>query len=207
LECLAAIFGELLREVVRGNGDHAEVRSELLSGGLRELELTSDEVVALGAEMLVEDDLVHGFGEVNVDLVEESGGVGGGLATETLGVLGHGEDTADLVVVHLRDLVLGHVLDVVVILKESVSLDTLVEGCLEPRGENNGIFLIEQNEDAVEAAFLLGVFPVAVVAFSACSELGHLQLTPVAQAVLVTPESLGVNSVLSGIGAPLLGGL
>jgi hypothetical protein len=103
--------------------------------------------------------------------------------------------------------VLGHVLDIVVILEESISLDTFVEGGLEPGGKNNGIFIIEENKDAVETALLLGVLPETVVAFSSLSELGDLELSPVAEAVLVTPESLSVNAFLASVGAPLFGGL
>jgi hypothetical protein len=76
--------------------------------------------------------------------------------------------------------VLGHVLNIVVILEESISLDTFVEGGLEPGGKNNGIFIIEENKDAVKTALLLGVFPETVVAFGTLSELGDLQLSPVA---------------------------
>jgi hypothetical protein len=69
LKCLAAVLRELLGEVVRGDGDHAEVRGGLLGSSLGELQLTGDEVVSFSAKMLVKDDLVHGLGEVDVDLV------------------------------------------------------------------------------------------------------------------------------------------
>lgn len=77
LESLAAVFGELLREVVRRDADHSKVRSFLLSSGLRKVELSSDEAGALVAEMLVEDDSVHRFCEVDVDFVKKGGGVRG----------------------------------------------------------------------------------------------------------------------------------
>jgi hypothetical protein len=54
-----------------------------------------------------------------------------------------------LVVVNLGDLVLGHVLNVVVVLEKSISLDTLVEGGLESGGKNDGVFFIEENEDSL----------------------------------------------------------
>jgi len=77
LESLAAVFGELLREVVRRDTDHSKVRSFLLSSGLRKVELSSDEAGALVAEMLVEDDSVHRLCEVDVDFVKKGGGVRG----------------------------------------------------------------------------------------------------------------------------------
>lgn len=77
LKSLTAVLRELLGEVVRRDGDHAEVRGGLLSGSLGELKLTGDQVSSLSAQVLVEDDLVHSLGEVDVDLVQEGGGVGG----------------------------------------------------------------------------------------------------------------------------------
>jgi hypothetical protein len=197
----------LLGEVVGRDGDHAEVRSFLLFGSLRKRELTSDQVVSTCAQVLVKNDFVHSLGEVDVDLVEEGSGVRGGLTTETLGVLRHGEDTANLVVVDFGNLVLGHVLNIVVILQESISLDTLVEGGFKPGRKNNGIFFIKENVNTVKTALLLSVLPESVIAFSTRSEFGDLQLAPVAQTVLVTPKPLGINSVLAGMIAPLFGGL
>lgn len=111
-----------------------------------------------------------------------------------------------MVVVNLGDLVLGHVLNVVVVLEKSISLDTLVEGGLKSGGKNDGVFFIEENEDSVLAALLLGVLPVSVVALSTRSEFGDLKLAPVAQAVFVTPETLSIDSFLASELAPLFSG-
>ena len=81
LKCLAAVLRELLREVVRRDSDHAEVRGGLLGGGLRYLELTSDQVVSLSAQMLVEDDFVHSLSEVDVDFVKKGGCIRGRFST------------------------------------------------------------------------------------------------------------------------------
>ena len=78
LEGLEAVLGESLSERVMrlGDADHAKVRRKLLRHGRGQIELTGDEALSTLVQVLVEDDVVHGLGEVSVDLVQKSGRVG-----------------------------------------------------------------------------------------------------------------------------------
>jgi len=76
--------------------------------------------------VLVKDDLVHSFGKVNIHLVEEGGSVSRRLATEGFGVLSLLQDTVSLVGVYLRNLVLRHVINIVVVLDKGVSVLSLL---------------------------------------------------------------------------------
>ena len=71
LECLATELGELLGEIVRRNRDHTVHRSRPFKWFIRKVELTRDQISTLGFQMLIEDDLIHSLGKVNIDLVEE----------------------------------------------------------------------------------------------------------------------------------------
>jgi hypothetical protein len=142
--------------------DHAKIRWQfgLLSGW--QVEWSSDQVVSFLVQMLVENDVVHRLGEIQVDLIQLCGRVSRTLSSQSLGVLGHGEDTIDLVVVNLRDLVLWHVLNVVVVLDESVSVDSGLVGSLESLYEDVRVLLVEENKDTSETALDLGDLPAAL---------------------------------------------
>jgi len=73
--------------------------------------------------------------------------------------LGHGEDSVDLVVVNFWNLVLWHVLNVVVVLDESISVDTVLIGVLKAINELFGVFLVKDDEDARQSTLQLGDFP------------------------------------------------
>jgi hypothetical protein len=124
--------GEYFVEVVLWNPDHAEVGGGLLLWGWGKVKLTGDEVVLLVGAVLVEDDLVHGLGKVDRNLVEKCCCVSGGLAAECLGVLSHQENAVGLVGVNFGDLVLGHVVDVVVVLDQGISISALLVSSGEP---------------------------------------------------------------------------
>lgn len=64
-------------EVVLGDPDHTEEGGGLLLWGRGKVQLASDEVVLLVGTMLVEDNLIHGLGKVDGNLVEESCRVSG----------------------------------------------------------------------------------------------------------------------------------
>ena len=127
------------------------------------MKLTSDQVRAFLVQVLVEDDVVHGLREVSIDLVQKGCGVSRALTTECLRVLGHGEDAVDLVVVNLRDLVLWHVLNVVVVLDESVSVDTVLVCALKALDKLIWGLLVKDDENARQAALQLGDFPNTLV--------------------------------------------
>jgi hypothetical protein len=61
--------------------------------------------------------------------------------------------------------VFWHVLNVVDILDQGVSVNSVLVGLFEPTAENTRVLIIEHYVDAIEAAALLCVFPVAFVAF------------------------------------------
>ena len=197
LKCLKAVLRESFGEGVTGlrNADHTEVWGGALLLGGRQVELTSDQVGALFVEMLVKDDVVHRLGEVAIDLVEKRGRVGGGLATERLRVLGHGENAVHLVVVNLRDLVLWHVLNVVVVLDESVSIDSVVIGALEALNKLAVAFLVEDDENARQAALNLRHLPDTLEALRLGQVLEQAKLAPVTELVLVLPETVGTDTI------------
>jgi len=113
-----AEIAELFWEVVWWNSDHTHLRSWWLHLLFWEHKRSTDEIWSISLKMLVEDDLVHGLGELKVYLTQESSGVRGALASELLGVLSHAEDTVDLLVIDLWDLMSWHVLDVEVVFEK-----------------------------------------------------------------------------------------
>lgn len=196
LQSLEAVLGEGLGEGVLGDGDadHTQVGGLLLGGLGRQVELTSDQVGALLVEMLVEDDVVHRLGEVSVDLVEEGCGVGRGLSTECLRVLSHGQDAVHLVVVDLRDLMLRHVLNVVAVLDEGVSMDSVLVGAFKALDKVTWVFLIEHDEDPSEADLLLRDLPDTFVSRRLRQVFEESDGAPIAQVVFVLPETVGANT-------------
>lgn len=98
--------------------------------------------------MLIKDDVVHGLGKVNVHLVEQSGGISRRLTAESFSVLGHSENAVHLVAVNFGNLVFGHVFNIVVVLYQGISVDSLLVSSLEATREDSGVFFVEQNVDA-----------------------------------------------------------
>lgn len=66
--------------------------------------------------MLIKDDIVHRFGKIDVDFVQECRGVSRRLSPQCFRGLGHSQNAIDLVVVDFGDLVTRHVLNVVIVL-------------------------------------------------------------------------------------------
>ena len=201
-------FGE--RVAGRRDRDHSHVRGLSLLLGRGQHELTGDKVGALLVQMLVEDDVVHGLGEVGVDLVEQGGGVSRALTSQGLRVLGHGQNAVDLVVVDLRNLVLGHVLNVVVVLDESVSIDTVLIGAFKALNELLRLLLVKDDEDTCKAALQLGDFPDTLEALRLGQVLEETEGAPVAQLVLVLPQTVGTDTLkgdhaLATAAKPVLG--
>lgn len=115
--------------------------------------------------MLVKNDLIHRLAEVYVNLVEESDGVIRALATEVLGGLSKLQNAVGLVGVDVWNLVFWHVFNVVAILDKGISVDSVLISLFKPTAKNTRILIIEHYVDAIEAATLFRVFPVAFVAF------------------------------------------
>ena len=89
---------------------------------------------------------------------------------------------------------LGHVLDVIVVLDQSVGVDTVLVGVLEALDEGLGVLLIEDDEDASQAALQLGDLPDALIALRLAQILEQTELAPVTQLVLVLPEAVGTDT-------------
>ncbi len=73
LKSAEAELAKLLREVVWRDLYHSEKGRFLSLWNWREFQLSSDQVVILTKNVLVEDDLVHSFSEINIYLVEKRG--------------------------------------------------------------------------------------------------------------------------------------
>jgi hypothetical protein len=67
------------------------------------------------------------------------------------------------------------------------------------------VFFVEDNKDSVKTALFLGVFPETIVAFSFRAETCDSNSTPVAELVLVTPETLSSDTLFSRVLAPRAG--
>lgn len=73
LKSAEAELAELFREVVWWDLYHSEKGRFFSFWNWREFQLSSDQVVVLAKNVLVEDDLVHSFSEINIYLVEKRG--------------------------------------------------------------------------------------------------------------------------------------
>ena len=159
------------------------------------MKLASDKVGTFLVQMLVEDDVVHGLGEVGIDLVQKRGCVCGTLASEGLRVLSHRQDAIDLVVVNFRDLVLWHVLNIVTVLDKSVGIDTVLIGALEALDELFGLFLVKNDEDTSKTGLQLGDFPDTLVTLRFRQVLKKSELAPIAELILVLPKTVCTNTL------------
>jgi len=61
--------------------------------------------------------------------------------------LSHGKNSVHLFAFNLRNLMFWHVFDVVVILDESIGIDTFVVSGSKPASENSRVFFIEKDEN------------------------------------------------------------
>jgi hypothetical protein len=99
--------------------------------------------------------------------------------------------------------VLRHVLDVVLVLDESIGTDPVLISLFESLGEMAGIFVVKNNENAVHSAFLFGVLPVTLVALGLWQVFEQTEPAPIAKFVLVLPETLGANAVARDAAIPV----
>lgn len=116
--------------------------------------------------MLVKDDVVHSFRKVNIDLVQESCGVCGRLSAQSFCGLGHCEDAVYLVVVNFGDLMARHVLNVVIVLDECVSMHAILVRTFKTLNELLWIFFVKNDEDSGKTALFLGNFPITLKALT-----------------------------------------
>lgn len=75
-------------------------------------------------------------------------------------------------------------------------MNSVLVSLFEPTSENARVLIIKHYVDAIEAAALLCVLPVAFVALGLRKELQYAEFAPVAEAILVFPEALGTNALL-----------
>ena len=106
-------------------------------------------------------------------------------------ILGHAENSIDVLVVDLWDLVSRHVLNVEVVFEERVSFHSGFVGDVESISELSWVLLVEEDVDSVKSALLFGVFPIALVSLRLEEVLLDLELSPEAEAVLILPETSG----------------
>ena len=66
---------------------------------------------------------------------------------------------------------LGHVLDIVVVLNQSIGINTLLVGGSEAASENSRVLFIEENENSSKTDLFSGVFPEAFKAIGLRQEL------------------------------------
>ncbi len=85
--------------------------------------------------------------------------------------MSHRQHSIYLVNLDFRNLMLGHVLDIVVVLNQSIGINTLLVGGSEAASENSRVLFIEENENSSKSDFFSGVFPEAFKAISLGQEL------------------------------------
>ena len=99
---------------------------------------------------------------------------------------------------------LGHILDVIVVLDQSVGVDTVLVSVLEALDESLGVLLVEDDEDASQAALQLGDLPDTLIALRLAQILEQTELAPVAQLVLVLPEAVGTDTFDGSVSCAVL---
>ena len=104
-----------------------------------------------------------------------------------------------MIVVDFWDLVLRHVLDIVVVLDESVSVDSVLVGALIALNKHLEVLLIKDDADTGQAALLLGDVPDTLEALRLRQVLEETDLAPVAKLVLVLPETVGSDTIGSHV--------
>lgn len=90
---------------------------------------------------------------------------------------------------------LGHIFDVVVVFDQSIGVDSLLISCSETTCKNSGIFFIKKDENTGETDFLSGVLPKTFITISLWKVLHNSEFSPVAETVLIFPETLSANTV------------
>jgi hypothetical protein len=103
-----------------------------------------------------------------------------------------------LLIVNFGNLMSRHVFDIIVVSYHRISIYSRHVGLLESFGEYSGVFLVKENEYSIKAALFLGVFPVALVSL-ALEILLDSALSPVAEALLVLPQTLRADALGDGV--------
>ena len=154
LQSLKGVLRESLRKrILRDwSTNHSKIWRRLLLRFWRQMKLPCNKIGSFHVQVLVENYVVHRLRKVSVYLVQVLCRFSRGLTAKRLRVLGHGKDAIDLVIVNLRDLVLGHVFNVVAVLYESVRVDTVLESPLKALNELFGVLIIEDDKDSRETA-------------------------------------------------------
>jgi hypothetical protein len=91
-----------------------------------------------------------------------------------------------------------HVFDIIVVSYHRIRIYSRYVGLLESFSEYSRVFLVKENEYSIKAALFLGVFPVALVSLT-LEVLLDSALPPVAEAVLVLPETLCAHTLGHGV--------
>ena len=104
-----------------------------------------------------------------------------------------------MLVVDFRDLVSWHVLNIVVVSYDRISICTSLVGLFKPLREYSGILLIKEKEYSEKAAFFLGVLPETLESIALGKILLDANLAPVAKTVFVAPETLTADTLGRGV--------
>jgi len=89
-----------------------------------------------------------------------------------------------------------HIFDIVVILNQSIGINTLLVGCFKSTGKNSWVFFIEKYENTCKSDFFSSVLPKTFITISLGKVLHNFKLAPVAKSILVFPEALGTYAFL-----------
>ena len=87
-----------------------------------------------------------------------------------------------------------HIFNVVAVFNKSICIDSVLVSLLEAFCKYSWIFIVKDNEDAVETTAFFCIFPVAFITFGPKKELENSQLTPIAKAIFVFPKALSTNT-------------
>lgn len=92
-----------------------------------------------------------------------------------------------------------HVLNIIIVSNNGVSIDTSLIGFLEPLRKDSGIFFIEKKENSKKPAFFLCVLPETLEPFAFWKIFLDADFAPVAEAVFIPPKTLTANTLSGGI--------
>ena len=90
---------------------------------------------------------------------------------------------------------LGHVLNVVVVLDEGVSIDTVLISAFESLNELRWVLLVKNDKDSGNAALVLGDLPDTLKSLRLGQILEETEFAPIAQFVLVLPETVSSSAI------------
>ena len=155
---------------------------------------------------LVEDELVHCSGKVNVDLVDQLGRVHE-LVLELLRVQCVHQHPVDLLVRQRRDVLCGHVVYEEVVAQLEFGQLSLLEGLLHPVCEQEGVLRLEADVHSGLPHVLVAPVVPHQVGVLCLVRVHHGAGNPLNEAVLVHPQRGGPRAPGSGglvLGTPLL---